>query len=98
MENKVPLIVYSPAGTVQMTSVHAKRLDTLNGKTICELSDGIWEHDRTFPEIRRMLLQRFPELKIIPYTQLPVGNIDIEDIGDRVKKLGCDGVIVGNAA
>ncbi len=98
MESKFALEVYNPTGTVQVTSVHAPRLDTLDGKTICELSDGIWEHDRTFPEIRKLLLRRFPNLKIIPYTELPTGNFDIEDIGDRVKKMGCGGVIVGTAA
>jgi hypothetical protein len=98
LESKYALEVYSPAGIVQVTNLHARRLDTLNGKTICELSDGIWEHDRTFPKIRELLLQRFPNLKIIPYTELPTGNFDIEDIGNQVKKLGCDGVIVGNAA
>ena len=98
MESKFALEVYSPAGIVHVTNLHASRLDTLDGKTICELSDGIWEHDRTFPKIRELLLQRFPNLKIKPYTELPAGNFDIEDIADRVKKLGCDGVIVGNAA
>jgi hypothetical protein len=98
LESKFALEVYNPTGIIQVTNVHARRLTTLKGKTICELSDGIWEHDRTFPKIRELLLERFPDLKIIPYTELPIGNFDIEDIGDRVKKLGCDGVIVGNAA
>ena len=98
MESKYALEVYNPAGTTEVANVHAPRLDTLSGKTICELSDGIWEHARTFPVIRELLQKRFPDARIIPYTEFPVGEIDVEGIGEAVKDRGCDCVIVGNAA
>jgi hypothetical protein len=98
VDAKFALEVYNPCGNIEVANVHAPRLGTLSGKTICELSDGIWEHARTFPRIRELLQKRLPDLKIIPYSELPVGDIDIEGIGEVVKGKRCDGVIVGNAA
>jgi len=92
--------VYNPGGFTEIINSHAERLDTLNGKTIGELSDGAYEADRTFPVIRRLLQERFPRMKIIPYTEFPVGmaEIDIEGIEEIIIGKGCDAVIVGNAA
>lgn len=99
MKNKFTLEIYNPCGSTEVTSVHAPRLDTLAGKTIGELSDGVWQHDRTFPAIRNSLRNKLPETEIIPYTEFPVGDdIDADGIEEAVKAKGCDGVIVGNAA
>ena len=98
VESKFALQVYNPCGTIEVANVHVPRLETLSGKTIGEISDGIWEADRTFSEIRESLKKRFPDLKIIPYSEFPIGQIDIEDIGDKIKEKGCHAVIVGNAA
>ena len=97
---KTAIEIYNPRGTTEVTSEHAPRLNTLDGKTICEISNGGWEADRIFPYIRALLKKRFPNIKIIPYTEFPSGRgqIDIEKIGVLVKNKGCDGVIVGNAA
>ena len=48
----VHLEVYDPTGVIEVVSQHAPRLADLNGKTIGELSDWIWEDFRTFPAIR----------------------------------------------
>jgi hypothetical protein len=99
MNNKFALQIYNPVGVTEISNLHAARLSNLNGKTIGELSDGVWQHDRTFTELRKTLLKRFPELKIIPYTEFPVGDeIDSAGIGQLVKSKGCDCVIVGNGA
>jgi hypothetical protein len=60
----------------------------------------MWGDDRTFPLIRELLQRQFPTAKIIPYSEFPVGNgnIDVDDIGDILKRKGCQAVIVGNAA
>ena len=97
------LEVFDPSGFTESAelSLYAPRLSDLSGKTICELSNGeIWEVDRTFPLIRQMLRNRFPDMKFIPYTEFPVGNreIDIDDIGNLMVAKGCDAVIGGNAA
>jgi hypothetical protein len=100
--SKVQLEVFDPSGITETTGVHATRLNSLNGKTIGELSNAGWEYPRTFTLIRKLLQDRFPDIKIIPYTEFPigtgVGKVDVEGIEDLVKEKGCDGVIIGNAA
>ena len=95
----VTLEVYNPTGAIQVSYLFAPRLADLNGKTICEVSDDGWEADRTFPAIREALQEKFPTAKIIPYTEFPVGTyeIDVDSIGDLLKKKGCQAAIVGNA-
>ena len=80
---------------------YAPRLKNLNGKTIGEISNRIWESDRIFPLIRKLLKSRFPDIKFVPYTDLPAGldNIqDNEDIGNVVAAKGCDAIIGSSAA
>lgn len=93
------LEVFDPCGSVGTHFVHAPRLPDLNGKTICEISNGSWQECRTFPFIREMLREHFPAAKIIPYTEFPVGvdQIDVDEIGQIVKDRGCQAAIVGNA-
>jgi hypothetical protein len=45
----VRLEVYDPTGATEVTELHAPRLKTLAGKTICELWNDSWEGDRTKP-------------------------------------------------
>ena len=99
-EGGIALEVLNPTGAQEITALHAPRLSNLRGKTIGELSNGIWETHRTLPFIRELLQQRFPDVKIIPYTEFPVGTRGIDDdrIGEVVKERGCDAVILGNAA
>ena len=100
VNNRFSMDVYNPSGTFETVNSHAPRLDTLNGKTIGELSDGAYEAGRTLELIRRLLQERFPDIRIVPYTEFPVGmaEIDVDGIGEMVKNKGCHGVIVGNAA
>jgi hypothetical protein len=95
----VTLNLYNPTGGTEVTQVHAPRLPNLNGKTICELSNGTWGDLRTFPLIRELLQRRFPDAKLIPFTEFPVGSeqIDKESTIDMVIKKGCQAVITGNA-
>ena len=98
-KTQVELEVLDPTGAREITSLHAPRLTDLNGKTICELSNGLWEHHRIFPLIRELLKKQFPDVKIIPYTEFPVGKggIDDEKIADAVKEKGGEAVITGIA-
>lgn len=96
----VLLEVFDPGGRIGAATPHAPRLSELAGKTICELSDGAWGDDRTFPLIRELLQKQFPTVKIIPYTQFPVGGdkFDIDEIGKIIKDKGGQAAIIGNAA
>ena len=96
----VTLEVYDPTGAIEVSQLFAPRPVNLHGKIIGELWNGSWAGDRTFPLIRELIQRQFPTAKIIPYSEFPVGNatIDVDDIGDVLKRKGCQAVIVGNAA
>lgn len=96
----VTLKVYNPAGGFEVTQVHAPRLLDLNGKTICELSNGAWESPRTFVFIRELLQKQFADVRLIPFTEFPMGSeqIDKESTIDVLVQKGCQAVITGNAA
>jgi len=102
------LNVVSPEG---LAAVHqsgaAPRLDTLEGKTIAEIWNGVFKGDVTFPVMRALLKKKFPSLKVIPYTEFPhaPGSDNparqrelARDIAALVKEKGCDAVISGNGA
>ena len=95
----VTLEVLDPSGAYEVTQVFAPRLSTLEGKTICFLSDEHWEADRTLPLIQDLLQKQFPTVKFVSRTEFPMGTtgIDVAGIGNMVKAKGCDAVILGNA-
>ncbi len=94
----VSLEVYNPTGSIEITQLYAPRLADLNGKTICELNQGGWEGPRTFPHIRELLQKRFPDVKIVPYTEFPgIFTVTHDVLCELVKEKGCDAAIVGNA-
>ncbi len=96
----VALDVHSPTGSCEVKQRHARRLTDLNGKTICELSNGSWDDQRTFPFIRKLLQSRFPGLKIVPFSEFPIGSerIDNDSTIEMLLQKGCDALITGNAA
>jgi hypothetical protein len=97
------LEVFAPTGSGRDSNKYpyARRLANLNGKTIGEISNRLWESDRIFPAIREQLKQKFPDIKIIPYTEFPSGAdniIDNEKLADMVIAKGCDAIIGSSAA
>lgn len=95
--------VVSPLGeATQEVRQLAPRLDTLEGKTICEVYDGGFRGDRTFPLIRELLKKRYPTIKFIPYTEIPESSVHtienvVKKLPDIFRQKGCDAVISGNA-
>ena len=95
--------VVSPLGeSTQEVRQLAPRLYTLEGKTICEVYNGGFRGDRTFPLIRELLKKRYPTIKFIPYSEIPESNVHaIEDVvkalPDVFRQKGCDALISGNA-
>ncbi|MBI2906702.1 MAG: hypothetical protein HYX92_03480 [Chloroflexi bacterium] len=98
--------VLSPLGepTVQALGV-APRLSDLSGKTICEIWNGSFRGDVTFPMIRQLLLKRYPAAKVVPYTEFPTTDVQgittqllkrVEDTVALAIQKGCDAVITGN--
>lgn len=103
-DSLVKLKVPSPVSEVAINRGNAPRLDTLNGKTICEVwATGHYGADLTFPTIRRILQQRFPDLKFVPYTEFKIGKPNISErwepldkVGEILKAKGCDALLLGN--
>lgn len=97
----VTLNVFNPTGAIETSVQHAPRLDTLAGKTICELSNGMWEYERNFPALREQLQKQFPAARFLPYDQVVWlrPNLDnLDHVSRVVKEKGCDAVISGMAA
>ena len=86
-----------PSGAFEVTNVHAPRVTTLEGKTICELSNDSWQALRTFPYLRELIKKQYPTATIIPWTEFPT-VIDTAEVAALLKKRGCDVAIVGNGA
>lgn len=79
------------------------RLDTLEGKTICELTQDMFGAEITFPEIRKLLSEQYPGIKVVLNTELPDTwgkRVPEKDLPELIPKAlaekGCDAVISGN--
>ncbi len=102
------LQVVSPEGVQAVKrSGAAPRIDSLEGKTIGEIWNGVFKGDVTFPVIRARLKAAYPSVKVVPYTEFPhaPGSDNparqrelAREIAARVKEKGCDAVISGNGA
>jgi len=100
--------VVSPVGLPEtVTSIASKRLRDLSGKVIAEVWNGDFKGDVTFPLIRAKLLERYPSLKIIPFTAFPHTHVSDDPVRQReragliaslVKTMGCDAAISGIGA
>lgn len=95
--------VVSPAGvSSQGVKTVAPPIADLDGLTIAELSNHQFHHTMTFDVIRKSLLERFPNLRFVPYQTF--GNIDdpnresevLAALPDRLREQGVDAVITGN--
>ncbi len=101
------LKVVSPAGESvrePQTSL-APRLNTLEGKTVGEIWNGGFRGDIVFPTIEEMLRNRYPGIKIIPFTEFPLVRIGsfgpetkaeiLEAVRVALLEKNCDAVITG---
>jgi hypothetical protein len=98
--------VISPIGAEAVEQKNlAQRLDTLNGKVVAEVWNEDFKGDIMFPIYRELLKERFPEVKIVPYTDIPYASLKgtpsyqrevLNDIIATLKAKGADAVITGN--
>jgi hypothetical protein len=100
--------VLSPLGerVVQAARV-VRRPSDLNGKTIGMVTNGAFRSDIIFPIVQELLQKRFPDVRVIPFTEFPIHSLrgSTRDLLGRIevtvaalKKAGCDGVITGVGA
>ena len=90
-----------PRGKKTVQSIRlAKRVDTLAGKTVCELWNGAFRGDETFPMLREELTKRFPGIKFIPWEEFgQMGGFNedriLAELPTKMKAIGCDVAISG---
>ncbi len=83
----------------------ASRIADLNGRTVCELWDGMFRGEVIFPMLRQQLKAMYPNVKIVEYQNIGTIDVDgpreravLEELPDRMHALKCDAVIVGIGA
>lgn len=78
----------------------AKRLHTLEGKTIGELWNWVFRGDEIFPAIETEMTKRYPGIKFVNYEVFgsmhggEEGKV-IEALPDKLKQNACDAIIAG---
>ena len=87
------------AKTIEITAL-APRLDTLAGKTVCQLWDYLFRGDEVFALLEDEMRARYPGIKFVGYGEF--GSTHGEDEGEilaslprRLKELEVDAVISG---
>lgn len=98
--------VISPEGLPRKASTGASRhLDTLEGKTIGEVYNNHFKGEQMFRTYRRLLTEKFPGVKIIPYDKFPIIYVGGDPVSQKqtaekaaalAKEWGCDAIITGN--
>lgn len=78
----------------------AKRLDTLEGKVVCELWDWIFKGDVIFEVFEKELAKRYPGIQFVSWREF--GEIHganekevLAALPAKLKQFGCDAVICG---
>jgi len=83
----------------------SRRLETLNGKTVCEVYNNHFKGEQMFGIYRRLLKDRYDNVKVIPYTEFPLVFVGGDAASQRsaarevaalAKEKGCDALISGN--
>jgi len=78
----------------------APRLDTLSGKTVCELWDYLFRGDEIFPWLEAELEARYPGIQFVRYSEFGSTHGDeeheiLESLPAKLRELGADAVISG---
>ena len=101
MKEKIE-VVYPLGEAPVEVQLLAPRLDTLEGKTICELVNQDWKGDIIFNEklngLEKLLPDKYPGIKLISatefgYTDGAYAKETIKALPGNLLKHGCDAVI-----
>ncbi len=97
--------VVSPLGesTTKVRSL-APSLETLEGKTICQLWNKMFQGEVTFPIIEELLSKRYPGIKFVSHAEFggthgpdeETERAMMESLPGKLKAYRCDAVISGN--
>lgn len=93
-------VVWPRSETRRRIQPMAKRLDTLNGKTVAQLWDYLFFGDKVFTTLEDELLKRFPDMKFVNWAEF--GNTHsanehevLASLPARFKQLGVSAAISG---
>ncbi len=88
------------AGPAVAVDSLAKRLDTLEGKVVCELWDWIFKGDAIFEAFEKELARRYPGIKFVSWKEF--GEIHganekavLDALPEKLEQFNCDAVICG---
>lgn len=93
--------VYWPRGPRQVKGkTLARRLDTLNGKTIAQFWDFIFSGDKVFAALEEGIRARFPDVKFVSWREFgnthgPNERKILAEMPQRMRELGVDAAISG---
>lgn len=98
--------VISPEGlSPSVTGNISQHIDTLDGKTICEVYNNHFKGELMFHTYRRLFKEKFGGVKIIPYDEFPIVYVGgdpasqkkiAKEIAATARDKGCDALITGN--
>jgi len=98
--------VISPEGLqLSKTTGVSRPLDTLAGKTIGEVYNNHFKGEQMFRGYRRLLKERYPGVKIIPYDKFPtiyVGGDPVsqhnaaKEVARLAREWEVDAIVTGN--
>lgn len=85
--------------TIEITPL-AGRLDSLEGKTVCQLWDYLFRGDEIFALLEEELGARYPGINFVSYEEFGSTHGEdetkiLEELPGRLKALGVDAVISG---
>ena len=91
-------VVWPCGESVGKVTPLSKRLDTLEGKTICELWDYVFQGDKIYGILEEELSKRYPGIKFVNYrrfgsTHGAEEKKTIAALPDLLKKNKCDAVV-----
>ncbi len=93
-------VVWPRGKKVAESARFARRLGTLQGKTVGFLCDWLFHGDQIFPVIERELAKQYPGIKFVSYEEFGSthGGKEVEVLAallDKLKQNRCDAVISG---
>ncbi len=98
--------VVSPVGKTTIKQItQAPRLNTLAGKTIGLASNGSFKSWVTMPLIQKLLAEKYPTAKFVPYTDLPAAQTypapgtstkSLDAFRAAVREKHIDAIVTGN--